>query len=228
MAILQGNFDKIKTSIKTLEVTISINNRLKDGTTPIYLACKVGNSEIVEHLLKNGAKISINTPTKNGNTCLMVAVANNNIDLVKILLKYGADPNVARPSDGTIPIMIAAYNGYSKIVGILILKTNLSKKDNDGNTTSDIVKTRITQIKEGMELMDNPEDVIVILEGVLDDLNPADDFIGTVFDKSFGKTHDKANMSKSVDKSRMSKSGGKHKMTIRKRVKKMSKTQNRK
>ncbi len=71
-----------------------------------------------------------------------------------------------------------------------------------------------------MELIDNPEDVVVILEGVLDDLNPADDFIGTVFDKSFGKT--------GVGKSRTSKSGGKHKMTIRKRVKRMSKTQNRK
>ena len=219
-AILQGNFDKIKSSIESLDVTLSINNKLKDGTTPLYLACKVGDSEIVKYLIINGARISINTLTKNGNTCLMVAVAHNNIDLVKVLLKYGADPNVARPSDGTIPIMIAAYNGYSKIVGILIPKTNLLQKDIDGNTTSDIVKTRITQIKEGMELMDNPEDVIVILEGVLDDLNPADDFIGTVFDTTFGKT--------GVGKSRMSKSGGKHKMTIRKRVKKMSKTQNRK
>ena len=206
--------------MKTLDVTLSINNKLKDGTTPIYLACKVGISEIVEYIIINWAKSSINTPTKNGNTCLMVAVVHNNIDLVKILLKYGANPNVARPSDGTIPIMIAAYNGYSKIVGILIPKTNLSKKDNDGNTTSDIVKTRITQIKEGMELIDNPEDVVVILKGVLDDLNPADDFIGTVFDKSFGKT--------GVGKSRTSKSGGKHKMTIRKRVKRTDKTRNRK
>jgi ankyrin repeat protein len=217
-AILQGDFDKIKTSMESLDITLRINDKLKNGTTPIYLACIVGNSEIVDYLLKNGgAKISINTPTTNGNTCLMVAASHNNIDLVKVLLKYGANPNVARPSDGTIPIMIAAYYGYSKIVGILIPKTNLSKKDNDGNTTSDIVKMRITQIKKGMELIDNPEDVVVILEGVLDDLNPADDFIRKVFDKSFG-----------VGKIRMSKSCGKHKMTIRKRVKRMSKTQNRK
>jgi ankyrin repeat protein len=227
-AILQGNFDKIKTSMESLDVTLSINNTLKDGTTPLYLACKVGDSEIVKYLLNNGAKSSINTPTKNGNTCLMVAVANNNIDLVKVLLKYGADPNVARLSDGTIPIMIAAYNGYSKIVGILIPKTNLSKKDNDGNTTSDIVKTRITQIEEGIEPIDNAEHVIAKLKNILIDLDPADDFIGTVFDKSFGKTGDKANMSKSVGKSRMSKSGGKHKMTIRKRVKRTDKTRNRK
>jgi ankyrin repeat protein len=219
-AILQGDFKNIKTSMESLDITLRINNNLKNGTTPLYLACKVGNSEIVDYLLKNGAKSSINTPTNNGNTCLMVAVAHNNIDLVKVLLKYGADPNLYRPSDGTIPIMIAAYYGYSKIVGILIPKTNLSKKDNDGNTTSDIVKTRITQIKEGMELIDNAEHVIAKLKNILKDLDPADDFVGTVFDKSFGKT--------SVGKSRMSKSGGKHKMTIRKRVKRMSKTQNRK
>ena len=228
-AILQGNFNNIKTSMETLDVIISINNKLIDGTTPLYLACKVGNLKIVEYLLKNGAKISINTPTKNGNTCLMVAVAHNNIDLVKVLLKYGADPNVARPSDGTIPIMIAAYNGYSKIVGILIPKTNLLQKDIDGNTTSDIVKTRITQIEEGIEPIDNAEHVIAKLKNILIDLDPADDFIGTVFDTTFGKTGvGKSRMSKSGGKSRMSKSGGKHKMTIRKRVKRTDKTRNRK
>ena len=88
------------------------------------------------------------------------------------------------------------------------------------NTTSDIVKTRITQIEEGIEPIDNAEHVIAKLKNILIDLDPADDFIGTVFDTTFGKT--------GVGKSRMSKSGGKHKMTIRKRVKKMSKTQNRK
>ena len=75
-------------------------------------------------------------------------------------------------------------------------------------------KTRITQIEEGIEPIDNAEHVIAKLKNILIDLDPADNFIGTVFDKSFGK---------SVSKSCMSKSGGKHKMTIRKRVKKMSK-----
>ena len=219
-AILQGNFDKIKSSMESLDVTLSINNKLKDGTTPLYLACKVGNLKIVDYLIINGAKSSINTPTTNGNTCLMVAVANNNIDLVNVLLKYGADPNVARPSDRTIPIMIAAYNGYSKIVDILIPKTNLLKKDIDGNTTSDIVKTRITQIEEGIEPIDNADHVIAKLKNILIDLDPTDDFIGTVFDTTFGKT--------GVGKSRMSKSGGKHKMTIRKKVKRTDKTRNRK
>ena len=31
-------------------------NKLTDGKTPIYLACEVGNSKIVDYLLKNGAK----------------------------------------------------------------------------------------------------------------------------------------------------------------------------
>jgi len=61
--------------------------------------------------------------------------------------------------------------------------------------------------------------VIAKLKNILIDLDPADDFIGTVFDKSIGK---------SGGKSRMSKSGGKHKMTIRKRVKRTDKTRNRK
>ena len=193
---------------------------LKMGTTPLYLACKLGDSEIVKYLIINGAKSSINTPTRNGNTCLMVAVAHNNINLVIVLLEYGANPNAARPSDGTIPIMLAAYYGYSKIVGILIPKTDLLKIDNDRNTTSDIVKTRITQIEKGIEPIDNAEYVIENLKNILIDLDPTDDFIGTVYDKSFGKT--------GVGKSRMSKSGGKHKMTIRKRVKRTDKTRNRK
>ena len=187
---------------------------------PLYLACKVGDSEIVKYLIINGAKSSINTPTTNGNTCLMVAVANNNIDLVKVLLKYGADPNVARPSDGTIPIMIAAYNGYSKIVNSLVRKTDLLKKDNDGNTTSDIVKTRITQIKEGMEPIDNAEDVVVILEGILDDLNPTDNFTRTVSNRTFRRAH----FGKAGGKNHMRKSGKKQKMSARKKVKRISKT----
>ncbi len=228
-AIIQGNFDKIQTSIKTLEVTIDINNRLKNGTTPLYLACNVGNLQIVEHLLTNGARISINTLTQKGNTCLMVAVAHNNINLVGVLLEYGANPDLARPSDRTIPIMIAAYNGYSTIVGILIPITNLLKKDIDGNTTSDIVKTRIREIEQGIELIDNAEHVIAKLKNILIALDPADDFIGTIFDTTFGKTGvGKSRISKSGGKSRMSKSGEKQRMTIRKRVKRMSKTRNRK
>ena len=67
-AILHGDFENIKTSIGLLDVTLSINNKLTDGNeltdgnkltdgkTPIYLACEVGNSKIVDYLLKNGAK----------------------------------------------------------------------------------------------------------------------------------------------------------------------------
>jgi len=223
-AILKGDFNNIKTSMKTLDVTLSINSTLKYGTTPLYLACEVGNSEIVEYLLNNGAKSSINTPTKNGNTCLMVAVANNNIYLVKVLLRYGADPDAARPSDGTIPIMIAAYNRYSKIVNILVHKTDLSIKDINGHTTSDIVKMHIKQIEEDMEQINNAEHVIAELKDILKDLDPADDFVGTVFNRTFGKT----GVGKAGGKSRMRKSGRKRKMTIRKKVKRTSKTRNQK
>ena len=90
-------------------------------------------------------------------------------------------------------------------------------------------KTRITQIEEGIEPIDNAEHVIAKLKNILIDLDPADDFIGTVFDKSFGKTGvGKSRMSKSGGKSRMSKSCGKQRMTIRKRVKRTDKPRNRK
>ena len=219
-AILQSKIETIKSSMESLDVTLSINSTLKYGITPLYLACKVGDSKIVDYLLNNGAKSSINTPTKNGNTCLMVAVANNNIDLVKVLLSYGADPNVARPSDGTIPIMIAAYNGYSKIFNSLVHETDLSIKDNYGNTTSDIVKMRITQIEKGNEPINNAEDVVVILEGILDDLNPTDNFTRTVSNRTFRT----ARSGKAGGKNHMRKSGKKQKMSARKKVKRMSKT----
>jgi len=45
--------------MESLDVTLSINNKLKDGTTPIYLACKVGNLKNVKYLIINGAKSSI-------------------------------------------------------------------------------------------------------------------------------------------------------------------------
>jgi hypothetical protein len=65
-------------------------------------------------------------------------------------------------------------------------------------------KTRITQIEEGIEPIDNAEHIIAELKDILKDLNPADDFIGTVFDTTFRTAGGKNHMSKSGKKQKMS------------------------
>lgn len=55
-----------------------------------------------------------------------------------------------------------------------------------------------------MEPIDNAEHVIAKLKNILIDLDPADDFIGTVFDTTFRTAGGKNHMRKSGKKQKMS------------------------
>jgi hypothetical protein len=64
------------------------------GNTPLQIACKRRNLEIVKLLFDYGAKITINSQDIAGNTALITATSNNKYDIVKFLLENGADPMI--------------------------------------------------------------------------------------------------------------------------------------
>jgi ankyrin repeat protein len=70
------------------------------GMTPLSLAWRRGNKEMIEFLLENGADASIiNDHTQS--TVLHHAVLSGNVDLVKRMINAGADVNVvAAPPTG--------------------------------------------------------------------------------------------------------------------------------
>ena len=65
--------------------------REEDGYSPLHLAARNGNTEMVETLLKCGAKID--RRNNNGHSPLHLAATMRRGEAVRVLFKYGADPN---------------------------------------------------------------------------------------------------------------------------------------
>jgi len=65
--------------------------RKEDGFSSLHLAARYGNAEMVETLLKCGAKID--RRNNNGHTPLHLAATFKEGPAIRMLLKYGADPN---------------------------------------------------------------------------------------------------------------------------------------
>ena len=65
------------------------NAALLLGETPVMVASRTGNPDVVEQLLAKGA--NVNARAARGQTALMWAVAQRHPDVVKVLLAHGAD-----------------------------------------------------------------------------------------------------------------------------------------
>jgi len=66
-------------------------SRATAGVTPLMLAAKRGDGQVVKSLLKKGA--DANATSEDGWTALMAASEGGHLAIVKRLLKYGADVN---------------------------------------------------------------------------------------------------------------------------------------
>ena len=60
------------------------------GTTPLYLACEKGVSDVVRALHEHGADINKVTPDTNTSP-LMIVSQEGHLDIVRFLLKHGAE-----------------------------------------------------------------------------------------------------------------------------------------
>jgi ankyrin repeat protein len=85
--------DETETAKRLLdgEAKASVTNRY--GITPLWLACRNGNSELVEMLLSAGA--DPNDRQIGSQTVLMTAARAGNSVAVKSLLQHGADVNAS-------------------------------------------------------------------------------------------------------------------------------------
>src|SRR6478736_1673192 len=71
--------------------------------TPLLLAAKSGNAEVIDPLVKAGA--DVNAATSNGTTALMFAAASGNVAAVQALVEHGADVNAKESVRGLTPAM---------------------------------------------------------------------------------------------------------------------------
>ena len=88
------------------------------GFTPLALATRGRNTDVIRGLLKFGAKP--NAVSKGGLTPLHLAVALPDSDnLVSLLLTGGCDPDIAT-EDGTTSVHLAALSGKAAILELLL------------------------------------------------------------------------------------------------------------
>ena len=89
--LISSETDIIK--IKNLiEQGIDVNSKNRFQMSPLEVACKSGNMEIIKLLISHGAKI--NEKMANDRTALMYALSDgNNYEMVEYLLQNGAEVN---------------------------------------------------------------------------------------------------------------------------------------
>ena len=91
---------------------------LVDGLTPLMVAARTGNLDIVRALLKHGAEVNAAT-AELGATALMWAVAAPHRPIVEALLEAGADVEVST-AKGMTPLLTAAQHGDVETARLLI------------------------------------------------------------------------------------------------------------
>ena len=133
---------------------IDVNKVNKDGFSPLHLAIKYNNAEMVKLLLSH-KKINMNIVlpkdtifedldnTKwyaDGQTPLMLASYYGYDDIVLMLLNYGADILARDSIDSAMAIHIAAARGRIKAL-IVLLDSNAAKNTNIVNALDDTSTT---------------------------------------------------------------------------------------
>jgi hypothetical protein len=88
------------------------------SSTPIVIACDVGNPKIVSLLLAKGA--NINDTDNNSLTLLMKASIYNHVDVIKVLLSNGADIHEKNIYNGATAILYAALHSQKEAITLLM------------------------------------------------------------------------------------------------------------
>lgn len=93
------------------------NFRIPGGKTPLIVAAKIGDPDLVGLLLDLGA--DVNAATETGGTPLMFAAIRGNLKSVRALIAHGADVNAVAHFNWTA-LMVAAVKGHDGVVDVLL------------------------------------------------------------------------------------------------------------
>ncbi|XP_063448389.1 ankyrin repeat domain-containing protein 50-like [Mytilus trossulus] len=108
----------------------NVNHCRDNGTSPLYLACQEGHTEVV-NMFHN--KADINKCRDNGSSPLYIACQEGHTEVVKMLINNKADINKCKDT-GSSPLFIACQEGHTEVVHMLINnQADINKcRDSDG------------------------------------------------------------------------------------------------
>ena len=99
--------------------------------SPLTWACTLGNTEVVEELLKQNANVEHRT--KDGCTALMFACLAGHERVADKLLDHKAEINVESDSNKDSPLTFACWKGHSEVVDLLLKRNaNIEHRTKEG------------------------------------------------------------------------------------------------
>jgi len=116
-----------------LEQGSDINASNRHGQTPLHLAAKQGNSELMRLLLEQGALVDA-AESAAGYTPLHTAATQGRADLCELLIRYGAEPDVLTGNLES-PLHLAIEKGHAGVVAVLLkYRARLDVRNKNGLT----------------------------------------------------------------------------------------------
>lgn len=121
-----------------------LNAQIRDGYTPLHVACIFGHEAIVDYLVTHYALVNVNAENPSRATPLHLAVNYRDEDaadrMAKMLIANGAELN-AKQSEGLTPLHHAVARGSLKLTQTLVRSgADPFFKDDLGRSPSDLAR----------------------------------------------------------------------------------------
>ena len=127
-----GNLEAVQ---KLVTAGTPVNGTTDDKSTALMWAAFNGHTPVVAYLLEAGA--TVDAKDTNGRTALLYASSGPYAETVGLLLRKGAEINVQGATEGFTPLMMAAAEGQTEVVRVLLLNgAVVDVLDRDGDTAT--------------------------------------------------------------------------------------------
>ena len=135
---------KLRNSLEQCDMSLrsELASRVMEGCSPLFVACKKGNVEIVEYLVSVcNANVEVkglyevqDDRTVHTVTPLWCAAVAGKLKVVEVLVKYGADVNAVSDT-GSTPVRSACFMTHLDIVKLLVENgADIQKPNQNGGT----------------------------------------------------------------------------------------------
>jgi ankyrin repeat protein len=135
-----------------LDAGANVNTQTKHGVTPLMISINMMcvKPEITLMLIRAGA--NVNAADSDGNTALQIGTTESSDEVMEELLKKGADPNCLSSSTGERPLHVAALNGLSDTVALLLrYGADIKLRNARGKTALEVANPRHPEVRQLLE-----------------------------------------------------------------------------